>query len=168
MGRRVAIIMGSKSDWPSMTGCLEQLEAFGIDVDVQVLSAHRTPAQLAAYVSGAASEGIGVIIAAAGMSAALPGAVAAHTVLPVIGVPMASGALQGVDALLAISQMPPGVPVATVAIGPPGAKNAAILAAQVLALSDGKLAQKLKDYKRSMADKADNNNRALRGQLEGR
>ena len=107
------------------------------------------------------------IIAAAGMSAALPGAIAAQTTLPVIGVPMASGALQGVDALLAMSQMPSGVPVATMAIGASGAKNAAVLAAQILALSDARLAEKLKERKRLMAEKADNSNQALHARLAG-
>jgi phosphoribosylaminoimidazole carboxylase PurE protein len=160
--------MGSESDRPTMEGCLELLRQFEIDPDVRILSAHRTPTQLADYVARAAGQGIRVIIAAAGMSAALPGAVAAHTTLPVIGVPMASGALQGVDALLAMSQMPSGVPVATMAIGASGAKNAAVLATQILALSDAGLAEKLKEHKRLMAEKADNSNQALHGRIAAR
>ncbi len=160
--------MGSESDWPSMEGCLELLRQFEIDADVQVLSAHRNPARLADYVSQASERGIRVMIAAAGMSAALPGAIAAQTTLPVIGVPIANGALRGVDALLAMSQMPSGVPVATLAIGASGAKNAAVLAAQILALSDARLAEKLKEHKRSLAEKADNINQALHARLAGR
>ena len=165
---RVALVMGSESDWPTLEPCLEQLGALGIEADVQVLSAHRTPDALAAYVAGAPEQGVCVFIAAAGMSAALPGAIAAHTTLPVIGVPVPSGTLQGTDALLAMSQMPPGVPVATMAIGAPGARNAAILAAQILALSDTNIAQKLREHKRMMAEKADKKNQGLRGRIFGR
>lgn len=167
MSHPVSIIIGSESDWPTMQACLDQLKELGIGADVQILSAHRTPSRLVEYVGRAEQAGVRVFIAAAGMAAALPGAVAAHTVLPVIGVPMASGALQGVDALLSMSQMPPGVPVATVAIGKPGAKNAAVLAAQILALSDAEVAEKVREHKRLMAEMADNSNQALSDQLEG-
>jgi len=167
MSHRVAVIMGSESDWPTMEACVRQLAQFGLEADVQILSAHRTPDKVADYAASAAERGISVIIAAAGMSAALPGSIAAHTNLPVIGVPMASGSLVGVDALLAISQMPPGVPVGAMAIGSPGAKNAAILAAQILALSDPELRKKLAEHKRSMAESTDNTNRALRSRLAG-
>ncbi len=166
MSRRVAIIMGSDSDWPVMQVCLAQLQSLGIEADVQILSAHRTPSSLTDYVRRADEEGVAVFIGAAGMSAALPGAIAAHTTAPVIGVPLASGALQGVDALLSMSQMPPGVPVATMAIGKPGATNAAILAAQILARSDADIAQKLQEQRRMTVEKTDKKNRTLRGQLE--
>ncbi len=129
---KVAILMGSKSDAEPMKGCGETLAALGIDYEERVISAHRQPERLAAYVQAAPQSGVELFICAAGMAAALPGVVAAHTTAPVIGVPLASGALNGVDALYAIVQMPPGVPVATVAIG--GARNAAYLAAQMLGL----------------------------------
>jgi phosphoribosylaminoimidazole carboxylase PurE protein len=167
MPARVAIVMGSDSDWPVMEACLDRLKEFGIDADVQILSAHRTPARLGEYVAQAERDNVGVFIAAAGMAAALPGAIAGLTTRPVVGVPLVSGALQGVDALLSMSQMPPGVPVGTVSIGKPGAVNAAVLAAQILALSDEKLAGKLKECKSSMAEKTDNKNQALRGRLKG-
>jgi phosphoribosylaminoimidazole carboxylase PurE protein len=167
MAKRVAVMMGSESDWPVMQSCVDQLAHFGLQADVQILSAHRTPDLVADFARRAADEGFGVIIAAAGMSAALPGSVAAHTTLPVIGVPMASGALAGMDALLAMSQMPPGVPVATMAIGQPGARNAAILAAEILSLSDVTLREKLQEHKRFMAENTDKNNRALRSRLMG-
>ncbi len=167
MAARVSVVMGSESDWPVMQKCVDQLREFGIEAEVRILSAHRTPEHLAAYASQAAGRGIQVMIAAAGMSAALPGAIAAFTTLPVIGVPMVSGALAGVDALLAISQMPPGVPVATMAIGESGAKNAGILAAQVLGLSDAVLGKKLVEFKRFLADRTDKNNEALQARLAG-
>jgi phosphoribosylaminoimidazole carboxylase PurE protein len=160
--------MGSESDWPVMEGCVAQLDALGLEADVQVLSAHRTPARLTDYVQRAVDAGVEVFIAAAGMSAALPGVIAAHTTAPVIGVPMPSGPLQGVDALLAISQMPPGVPVATVALGAPGARNAALLAAQILAVADEKIAQKLQEHKRLLDEKTDKSNQTLREKLQGR
>ncbi len=129
----VAILMGSKSDWETMAQASERLDALGVAHEVRVLSAHRTPRELAEYVESAKDRGIEVIIAGAGMSAALPGAVAALTTLPVLGVPVESGPLKGQDALLAMAQMPPGVPVGTLAIGKPGAVNAALLAAAILA-----------------------------------
>ena len=129
---KVAILMGSQSDAEAMKSCGETLTALGIDYEQHVMSAHRQPERLAAYVRAAPEAGIELFICAAGMAAALPGVVAAHTTRPVIGVPLASGALYGVDALYAMVQMPPGVPVATVAIG--GARNAAYLAAQMLGL----------------------------------
>ncbi len=129
---KVAILMGSQSDAEAMKSCGETLTALGIDYEQHVMSAHRQPERLTAYVKAAPEAGIELFICAAGMAAALPGVVAAHTMRPVIGVPLASGALNGVDALYAIVQMPPGVPVATVALG--GARNAAYLAAQMLGL----------------------------------
>jgi 5-(carboxyamino)imidazole ribonucleotide mutase len=131
----VGIVVGSKSDLPVIQKCADALTEMGIESEVKVLSAHRTPALTADWAKGARERGIKVLIAGAGMAAHLPGAVAAWSTLPVIGVPIASGALQGVDSLLAIVQMPPGVPVATVAIGEAGAKNAAYLAAQIIGLS---------------------------------
>lgn len=142
---KVAILMGSENDKPKVEPASEVLKRFGVEVDVEVMSAHRTPASVTAFSAQAKENGYGVIIAAAGMAAALPGAVAAHTTLPVIGLPLSGGALNGVDALYAIAQLPPGVPAACVAID--GAKNAGILAAQILALNDDDLAAKLAEFK---------------------
>ena len=144
----VAVVMGSDSDMGVMQGCIERLRGFGVEPVVRTISAHRTPKAAAEFAETAAENGIKVIIAAAGMAAHLAGAMAARTTLPVIGVPLISGSgLDGVDALLSTMQMPAGVPVATMAIGAAGAKNAAILAVQILALSDKALAQKLADFK---------------------
>ncbi len=149
---RVAIIMGSKSDLPIMSGAGEALDALEVGYEMSVVSAHRTPVEMAEFASSAAARGIGVIIAGAGGAAHLPGMVAAHTPLPVSGVPVPVGYLQGVDALLSIVQMPKGVPVATVAIG--GAFNAGLLAAQCLASGgvapDEELLARIRDYKESM------------------
>jgi phosphoribosylaminoimidazole carboxylase PurE protein len=147
---RVAIILGSDSDWPVMQECAGLLKQFDVACDVRILSAHRTPDETTQFAKQAHNDGFGVIIAAAGMAAHLAGILAAHTTLPVIGVPMASGALQGVDALLSTVQMPPGVPVATVGIGASGAKNAALLAVQILALNNPALAAQLTRYKTDM------------------
>jgi phosphoribosylaminoimidazole carboxylase PurE protein len=149
--KTVSIIMGSDSDWPIMEACYQQLQAFDVPAEVEVISAHRAPDRLRDYVVGAKDRGIGVFITAAGMAAALPGAVASFTTLPVIGVPLSASGLQGVDSLLSIVQMPPGVPVATVAIGKPGAKNAALLAIQILALADATLASALEVHKTDQA-----------------
>ena len=129
----VAVIVGSASDADQIAGCRQTLRRLGIGHEARVLSAHRTPAELIEYVAGLERRGIEVVIAAAGMAAHLAGVVAAHTALPVLGVPLASGALQGIDALLATVQMPPGVPVATLGIGAAGGRNAAYLAARILA-----------------------------------
>jgi phosphoribosylaminoimidazole carboxylase PurE protein len=147
----VGIIMGSKSDLPVMRQAGVMLEALKVPFEVKILSAHRTPDDTAAYASGAEKRGMRVIIAGAGGAAHLAGVVAAHTVLPVIGVPVNSGPLQGLDALLATVQMPGGVPVATVAIGSAGAKNAGILAAQILATDDKSLRTRLKRQRTAMA-----------------
>jgi len=144
---KVAILAGSKSDLPSMAVCKQYLEHFGIDFEEHVMSAHRNPEQTAEFARSARERGIGVLIAAAGMAAHLAGALAAHSTLPVIGVPMPGSALNGLDALLATVQMPTGIPVATVAIGSAGAANAAILAAQILALNDPALQEKLAAFK---------------------
>ncbi len=146
--------MGSDSDLGVMQNCIDQLKGFGIDPVVRIISAHRTPEVAAEFADNAADNGIRVIIAAAGMAAHLAGALAGRTQLPVIGVPLAtSGGPAGLDALLSTVQMPPGVPVATVAIGKAGAKNAAILAVQILALADRPLADKLTDFRRAQSEK---------------
>lgn len=143
----VAIIMGSRSDWPTLKGAAEALEALGVAFEAKVVSAHRTPDRMYAFAKGAKGAGVKVIIAGAGGAAHLPGMVAAMTELPVLGVPVQSKALKGLDSLLSIAQMPGGVPVGTLAIGEAGAKNAGLLAAQILALSDPALAQRVADYR---------------------
>ena len=144
-GVRVGIIMGSKSDEPVMKQAADVLEKLGIGYETLVCSAHRNPDRTATYAREAADRGLRVIIAGAGLAAALPGVLAAHTILPVIGVPIASGALNGVDSLYAIVQMPPGIPVATVGID--NARNAAVLAAEILALADEDVAASLHAYR---------------------
>jgi phosphoribosylaminoimidazole carboxylase PurE protein len=145
----VAVVMGSDSDMAVMQSCIEQLRFFGIEPVVRTISAHRTPQVAAEFAQNAAKNGFKVIIAAAGMAAHLAGALAARTTLPVIGVPLiSSSGLEGIDAFLSTVQMPPGVPVATVAIGKAGAKNAAILAVQILALSNKSLTKKLTNFKK--------------------
>ena len=147
----VSIIMGSTSDLPVMEKAAQLLNDMHVPFEINALSAHRTPEAVEAFAKGAQARGIKVIIAAAGMAAALPGVIAASTTLPVIGVPIKGSVLDGVDALYSIIQMPPGIPVATVAIN--GAMNAAILAVQILALSDEELAKKFADYKTSLKNK---------------
>lgn len=141
MVRKVAVIMGSDSDWPVVKGACAQLKALDIPFEAHILSAHRTPAAAAAFAQNAKKNGFGVILCAAGMAAHLAGAFAANTTLPVIGIPMKGGAMDGMDAMLATVQMPTGIPVATVALN--GAKNAAWLAAEILALGDAELDAKL-------------------------
>ncbi len=144
----VAVIMGSDSDMEVMQSCIEQLESFGIKPIIRILSAHRTPQATSEFAQNAAQNGIKVIIAAAGMAAHLAGAMAAYSNLPVIGVPLSSDTgLGGMDALLSTVQMPPGVPVATMAIGKAGAKNAAVFAVKILALNDNFLSEKLETFK---------------------
>ncbi len=162
----VAILMGSDSDLPVMKSTFDILAAFGVPYEVRISSAHRTPAATAAYVEEADQRGCAVFIAAAGLAAHLAGAVAAHTLRPVIGVPMEGGPLNGFDALLSTVQMPGGVPVASVAIGKAGAKNAAYLAAQILALHDQALAQRLKDDRARTADQIAARNLALQASLK--
>jgi 5-(carboxyamino)imidazole ribonucleotide mutase len=147
----VAIMMGSQSDAEIMKNCEEYLTQFGISSEVKVLSAHRQPEETAQYARQAEGRGIRVIIAAAGMAAHLPGVVASLTILPVIGVPLPGSELQGVDALYSIVQMPAGIPVATVAIGKPGARNAAVLAAEIIALQDPSVKEKLIAFKKNGA-----------------
>ena len=148
--KKVPVIMGSDSDFPTVSAAIKRLKALEIPVEVHVMSAHRTPHAAAEFAQNAVQNGFGVIIAAAGKAAHLGGVLAAHTTLPVIGIPIKSSTLDGLDALLATVQMPSGIPVATVAID--GADNAAILAAQMLALSDETLAAKLLEMKQQMAD----------------
>jgi len=146
----VGVIMGSKSDWETMSHAAAILADFGVPHETQVVSAHRTPQWMAEYASSAVSRGLEVIVAGAGGAAHLPGMVAAHTVLPVIGVPVQSAALNGLDSLLSIVQMPKGVPVATVAIGSSGAVNAGLLAVAILATSRPQLRAKLQQYRDKM------------------
>jgi len=162
----VSILMGSDSDLEVMQECAAVLRDFGIAYKMQVMSAHRTPAKVTELASSAAKEGYKVIIAGAGAAAHLAGAVAANTTLPVIGVPLSATALDGMDALLATVQMPAGIPVATVAIGKAGAKNAGILAVQILATADAALAKKLDAYKAKMATVCEEKNSKLQEKLK--
>jgi len=150
---QVAIIMGSQSDWATMTHAAETLDALHIPYSARIVSAHRTPDRLVSFAKGARSEGLKVIIAGAGGAAHLPGMVASMTPLPVFGVPVQSKALSGQDSLLSIVQMPAGIPVGTLAIGEAGATNAALLAAAVLALNDPALAARLDAYRQAQTDK---------------
>lgn len=159
MNALIGIVMGSDSDLPTMKAAAEVCEEFGITYEIRILSAHRTPLDMASYAQEAHKRGLRVIIAGAGGSAHLPGMIAAHTPLPVIGVPVRTEALQGLDSLLSIVQMPPGVPVATVAIG--GAKNAALLAIQILATSDKSILQRVIRYKEKLAGTSREKNKRL-------
>jgi len=161
----VAVLMGSDSDLPVMQSTLGVLKALGIPFEVRITSAHRTPAETHEYVTGASQRGCAVFIAAAGLAAHLAGAVAANTVKPVIGVPLDAGSLQGVDALLSTVQMPGGIPVASVAIGKPGAKNAAYLAAQIMALADTDLAQRVLADRKASAEAVIKKNQILQDSL---
>ena len=152
-GPLVIVIMGSKSDWDVMRQCDEMLAKFEIPHECRVLSAHRTPADTAAYISAAESRGVEVVIAAAGGAAHLAGVCAAHTILPVLGVPMESASLKGMDSLLSTVQMPAGIPVGTLAIGAPGARNAALLAVAILATSRPELREKLHKYRDEQREK---------------
>lgn len=149
----VAVLIGSKSDEETMAGCGETLERLGIEFEQQVMSAHRTPDRVAEFARGAAGAGVEVIIAGAGGAAALPGVCAAYSALPVIGVPLDSSPLGGVDALHAIVQMPPGVPVATMSVGAWGARNAAVFAAEILALKHAEIAAALAQYREEQAER---------------
>jgi len=146
----IGIIMGSTSDADVMKGCVELLKEMEIPHEVKILSAHRTPEQTREYAATAAGRGIQVIIAGAGWAAHLAGAIAAQTTLPVIGIPIDSSPLNGMDALLSTVQMPPGIPVATVALGKGGAKNAAVLGAQILGLKDPLIAEKVKEHRKAL------------------
>ncbi len=149
---KVVIILGSDSDLPVMQEAAKTLENFEIPFDMTISSAHRSPERTVQYVAEAEKRGVQVFIAAAGMAAHLAGVIAAHTICPVIGVPMAGGALNGMDALYSTVQMPSGIPVATVSIGSAGARNAALLAVQILALQDAGIRQKLSEYKQGLAE----------------
>lgn len=152
MKKQVAVIMGSKSDMPIMRYCLDTLDKFKADYDVKVLSAHRTPKQTAEYAEEARENGFKVIIAAAGGAAHLAGVIAAHTTLPVIGVPMYTKPFSGVDSLLSIVQMPKGIPVGCMAVGEAGAVNAAVFAVEILALSSEVFAKRITEHKKRLQD----------------
>ena len=163
----VAILMGSQSDWPVMESTTDVLGELGIEFEVRVSSAHRTPDETAAYLDDAESRGCNVFICGAGLAAHLAGAVAARTTRPVIGVPMDSGSLSGFDALLSTVQMPPGIPVATVAVGRTGAKNAGYMAAQILALGNETLAERLLQDRSQNREKVAEQNRSVQASLDG-
>lgn len=165
MSKKVAVIMGSDSDWPVVKAACSQLEQFGIPFEAHILSAHRTPAAAAEFAKNARANGFGVLICAAGMAAHLAGAFAGNSTLPVIGIPMKGGAVDGLDALLATVQMPSGIPVATVAIN--GAKNAAVLAAQMLSIYDDELAAKLDAARVDMASQIAEKEAKLQAELNG-
>lgn len=160
---KVAVIMGSDSDFPTLKGCIKILKDFDVKVEVMVCSAHRTPDKAAEFARNAESNGIDVIIAAAGKAAHLPGVLAAYTPLPVIGVPIKSSTLDGLDSLLSIVQMPNGIPVATVAVD--GADNAALLAVQILSVGYHNLRDKMKEYKSKLAKKVEEKNADLQQKL---
>ena len=163
MKPQVLIIMGSDSDLPVMETAGELLKKFGIPYEITIASAHRTPGRAVKLSVEAEKKGINVIIAGAGMAAHLAGVIAAHTTLPVIGVPIDSSSLKGLDSLLSTVQMPPGVPVATMAIGKAGAKNAAILAAQIIAIKDKGMTKKLTEYKKQVAQEVEQKAKAFKG-----
>jgi len=160
---KAAVIMGSDSDFPTLKGCIKILREFGVEVEVMVCSAHRTPDKAAEFARNAEKNGFDVIIAAAGKAAHLPGVLAAFTPLPVIGIPIKSSSLDGLDSLLSIVQMPNGIPVATVAID--GAENAGLLAVQILSTAHAELRDKMKEYKNKLATKVEEKNRALQEKL---
>ena len=163
--KKVAVIMGSDSDWPVVKSACAELERFGIPYEAHILSAHRTPVQAAEFAQNARANGFGVLICAAGMAAHLAGAFAGNSILPVIGIPMKGGAADGLDALLSTVQMPSGIPVAAVAIG--GARNAAVLAAEILAVSDDGLADKLEEARRELAAQIAEKEAKLQAELSG-
>ena len=163
MSKKVAVIMGSDSDFPTVSPAIKRLKGFGIPVEVKVMSAHRTPDAAAEFSRTAREQGFGVIIAAAGKAAHLAGVLAAHTTLPVIGIPVKSSTLDGLDALLSTVQMSSGIPVATVAIN--GAKNAAVLAAQILSVSDDELAARLDGAREKMARQIAEKEQKLQAEL---
>ena len=160
--KKVAVLLGSDSDWPVVRAACETLDSLAIPSEAHILSAHRTPDKAAAFAKSARANGFGAIICAAGMAAHLAGAIAANTTLPVIGIPMKGGALDGLDALLATVQMPSGIPVATVSLN--GAKNAALLAAEMLAISDENLAEKLDQMRADMARQIEEKEKKLFGE----
>ncbi|HJA74239.1 5-(carboxyamino)imidazole ribonucleotide mutase [Limosilactobacillus pontis] len=151
---QISVVMGSKSDWPTVKEACQILDQFGVDYDKNVISAHRMPDEMFAFAKGAVANGTKVIIACAGGAAHLPGMIAANTPLPVIGIPGQTRALGGMDSLLSIVQMPAGIPVATTAIGVAGAKNAALLALQILGITDQKIQDQIVAYRKQMHDQA--------------
>lgn len=161
--KKVAVIMGSDSDFGVVKGAIDELKKFGVETEVHVMSAHRTPEQASKFAAEAYERGFGVIIAAAGKAAHLAGVIAAHTILPVIGIPIKSSTMDGLDSLLSTVQMPKGIPVATVAVD--GAANAALLAVQMLAISDDKLAGELKQMKQKMAEEVIAKDKKLQEEL---
>ena len=165
MSKSVAIVMGSDSDWPTVEATCKVLDELQVPNQPHVMSAHRTPDAVQQLASGAEKNGIGVIIAAAGGAAHLAGVIAAHTNLPVIGIPIETKALGGLDSLLSTVQMPGGVPVATMAIGSAGAKNAGLYAAKILALGDPELAKRLEEYRQNMAKQVEKKNARLKERL---
>lgn len=164
MSNKVMVVMGSDSDFPIMEGCFKLLKQFGVEFEANVASAHRTPERATKLAQEAKDNGFKVIIAAAGLAAHLGGVLAANTTLPVIGVPVKGGALNGLDALYATVQMPTGIPVATVAID--GGTNAAILAIQILAIADEELAVKFAEYKANLADSVDKKDKSLKQKIQ--
>lgn len=162
---KVAVIMGSDSDWAVVKKAVTELKNFGVEYECHIMSAHRTPRLVSEFAEKAKGAGFGVIICAAGMAAHLAGVVAGHTTLPVIGLPLSSGKLDGLDALLSTVQMPSGIPVATVAVD--GAKNAAILAVQILALSNEALSAQLSVFKRQMIEQINDKDRKLQEEIQG-
>lgn len=164
MSKKVAVIMGSDSDWGTVKKAVLELKSYGVEYECHVMSAHRTPQIACEFAAKAKGNGFGVIICAAGMAAHLAGVVAGHTTLPVIGIPCSSNNFDGLDALLATVQMPSGIPVATVAVD--GAKNAAILAVQILALSDERLADRLAEAKRVMIEQINEKDKKLQDEVK--
>lgn len=168
MTAQVGIVMGSDSDWGKISGVAKALDEFGVAYEIQVMSAHRTPERVQKYATSAISRGLRVIIAAAGGAAHLAGVVAAHTTLPVIGIPVATDLAGGLDSLLSTVQMPGDVPVATVGTGSGGARNAGILAVQILATADKSLQEKLANFKRDLITRVDEKNAALQAKISGK
>lgn len=164
----VGIVMGSDSDWPLLQKAVETLDAFGVSAEVRVISAHRTPDLAAEYSATAEKRGLKVILSAAGAAAHLGGVLAAHTCLPVVGIPVKGGALNGVDSLLSTLQMPGGIPVPTVSLGSAGPVNAALFAVQIMALSDETLAEKFRDHKQAMREKVLKGNERVQAELAQR
>ncbi len=162
---QVGILMGSDSDWPKIDSVVKALDEFDLAYEVNVMSAHRTPHAVSDYASSAADRGLKVIICAAGGAAHLAGVVAAHTTLPVLGLPVATGVMGGIDSLLSTVQMPGDIPVASFAIGQGGARNAGLFAAQILALNDAELAERVKNFRNSLIAKIERKNEALQSQL---
>ena len=162
----VGIVMGSDSDWPIVQSAVKTLESFGVSTEVRVISAHRTPEEAAKYASSAEKRGIKVLMSAAGGAAHLGGVIAAHTILPVIGIPIKGGAVNGIDSLLATLQMPSGIPVAPVTLGSAGPVNAAVLAVQMMALSRAGLRKKLVAYKDQLKEKVRKGNQRVQRELK--